>query len=82
LRGRVNGTMLFLMWGAMPIGALLGGALGEVIGVPATMAVAAGGIQLAVGWIALSPVRLVRARPTRGADQGVAADDHVPAASG
>lgn len=30
LRGRMNGSMRFLMWGAMPLGGLIGGALGSI----------------------------------------------------
>jgi hypothetical protein len=37
LLGRMNATMRFLTWGVMPVGALLGGSLGEVIGVRPTL---------------------------------------------
>ena len=57
LQGRVNATMRFLVGGAMPAGALIGGALGGIIGVPMTLAVAEFGILLAVLWLVLSPVR-------------------------
>ena len=57
LQGRVNATMRFLVGGAMPVGALIGGALGGIIGVPMTLAVAEFGILLAVLWLVLSPVR-------------------------
>ncbi len=57
LQGRINATMRFLVGGAMPAGALIGGALGGIIGVPMTLAVAEFGILLAVLWLVLSPVR-------------------------
>ena len=60
LLGRVNGTMQFLVWGAMPIGALLGGTLGGLIGLRETVTVVALGVQVAVAWILLSPVRSLR----------------------
>ncbi|HZR55018.1 MAG TPA: MFS transporter [Streptosporangiaceae bacterium] len=33
LLGRMNATMRFAMWGSMPLGGLLGGALGQLLGV-------------------------------------------------
>jgi MFS family permease len=38
--GRVNATMRFLIMGVFPLGALLGGALGEAIGLRATLVIA------------------------------------------
>jgi hypothetical protein len=32
MRGRMNATMRFAMWGTMPLGGLAGGALGQVLG--------------------------------------------------
>jgi len=63
LRGRVNATMRFAAGGMLPIGALIGGALGTILGVPATLVVAAFGMLLAVLWLYLSPVRVLRALP-------------------
>ena len=63
LRGRVNATMRFLAGGAMPIGALMGGALGGVIGVPWTLVVASLGMLLGFVWLLLSPVRGLRELP-------------------
>jgi MFS family permease len=45
--GRVNATMRFLIMGLFPLGALLGGILGEVIGLRGTLWVAGGIIVLA-----------------------------------
>lgn len=52
--GRVNATMKFVMMGLFPLGALLGGVLGELIGSRPTLWVA-GGI------IAVSPLPIYRA---------------------
>jgi len=60
LLGRVNGTMQFLVWGAMPIGALLGGTLAGLVGLRETVTIVALGVQVAVAWILLSPIRTVR----------------------
>jgi MFS family permease len=61
--GRVTATMQFLIMGLFPLGALLGGVLGEVIGARATLWVA-GAI------IVLSPVPLFLAlRHTRDVDE-------------
>ncbi|HMH50624.1 MAG TPA: MFS transporter [Candidatus Acidoferrum sp.] len=55
--GRVNATMRFLAGGANPIGAVIGGALGALIGVPLTLVVASFGMLLGFLWLLLSPVR-------------------------
>ena len=63
LQGRLNATMRFLVWGTQPIGALVGGLLGEVLGLrPAVLLAAVGGVA-AILWIALSPVRRIREIP-------------------
>jgi MFS family permease len=61
LQGRVNATMRFMAGGMQPIGALLGGALGGLIGLPLTLVVASVGMLLACLWLLLSPVRTLRA---------------------
>jgi MFS family permease len=61
LRGRVNATNRVLVWGTMPIGSLLGGVLGQMIGLQPTIAFAACGMLLAAVWIAASPVRKLTA---------------------
>lgn len=56
LLGRVNGTMRCTVWGARPIGSLLGGILGSQIGLPATLVVGAFGMLLAFVPLLASPV--------------------------
>jgi predicted MFS family arabinose efflux permease len=63
LLGRMNATMRFLVWGEMPLGALLGGALGAGIGLRTTLWVAAGGQLLAIVWLFASPMRTMRDFP-------------------
>jgi MFS family permease len=48
LLGRVNAGYRLLAWGSMPLGALLGGILGELFGLRAVFLLAAGGQLLAV----------------------------------
>jgi MFS family permease len=67
LRGRVNATRYLAFFGVMPIGALLGGLLGAVIGLRPTLLVAAAGVLAASLWIFLSPIRRLAELPTRNA---------------
>lgn len=63
LPGRVNATSRFIAGGALPIGALAGGALGDVLGLPWTLVVVELGTLLGFVWIAFSPLRTLRALP-------------------
>lgn len=63
--GRVNATMRFVVWGTLPIGALLGGGLGEVFGLANAIAIAAFGALAAFLWIVRSPVFALRGIPDR-----------------
>lgn len=56
LQGRMNASMRFLVWGTIPLGSLLGGVLGEVIGLRSTLMLAAIGSCLSFVWVFLSPV--------------------------
>jgi hypothetical protein len=58
--GRVNATKLFIGWGALPVGSLIGGLLGEVIGLRATVVFAGLGLASGFLWVAWSSVRQVR----------------------
>jgi predicted MFS family arabinose efflux permease len=53
--GRMNATMRTLIWGALPLGALAGGMLGDVVGIPATMMI--GGVLgiCSSAWLLLCP---------------------------
>jgi predicted MFS family arabinose efflux permease len=63
LLGRVNASMEFLRLGATLAGSLLGGLLGEEIGVRATLFLGAFGTLLSTLWLVLSPLRALRAAP-------------------
>jgi hypothetical protein len=59
----MNSVMRFVVWGTIPIGTLLGGALGSTIGLRETIVVGAIGGGLAVLWIVFSPQRHLRDMP-------------------
>ena len=48
MQGRMNATMRFVVWGALPLGSLVGGVLGRVIGLQGTLWVSALGGTLCV----------------------------------
>ena len=73
LLGRVNASNRFMVFGVMPVGSLLGGFLGETIGLRPTLAVAALGMLLAFVWLVASPVRSLRELPARAAETTVVA---------
>jgi MFS family permease len=60
LQGRMNATMRFLVWGAIPFGSLAGGVLGELLGLHLTLEIAVVGGLLSFTWIYFSPVRSFR----------------------
>ena len=63
LQGRMNATMSFIAGAVVPLGGLLGGGLGETIGLRPTLLLAALGEILAVFWLLLSPMRSLREQP-------------------
>jgi MFS family permease len=74
LQGRMNSVMRFVVWGTIPIGTLLGGALGSTIGLRPTIVVGAVGGGLAVLWIVFSPQRHLRELPEPLVDEPVQSD--------
>ncbi len=63
LLGRMNASVRFVVWGMLPLGGLLGGVLGEVIGIRATLWVAVAGETAALLWVVFSPLRKLRDLP-------------------
>ena len=63
LLGRMNASYRFFTYGAIPIGALLGGFLGEAIGLRETLVVGALGLLLSLLWVAASAVPRLRELP-------------------
>jgi predicted MFS family arabinose efflux permease len=66
LTGRMNASMRFLVWGTIPLGALLGGALGNSLGLRPTLLLLGCGTLLAPLWLVWSPVRKLKAQPAPG----------------
>lgn len=60
LQGRVNANMRFIVWGARPIGSLVGGIFGELLGVRPAILLGACGMSLSVLWLIFSPIRNLR----------------------
>ncbi|MFR9777622.1 MFS transporter [Micromonospora sp. MS34] len=79
LLSRMTATSRFVIWGAMPLGAALGGALTGLLGAPAYLALAAAGMAAAALVTRCSPVWRTRDFPAP-ADLAVpvAAADAVP----
>jgi MFS family permease len=63
LLGRMNATVRFLVWGTMPLGGLIGGALGSSIGLRPTLFAAAVVQVLAIAPVFFSPLRTMRELP-------------------
>ncbi|MGW4470447.1 MFS transporter [Nonomuraea sp. NPDC004354] len=63
LLGRMNATMRFIVWGTLPLGALIGGVLGERLGVVAALWIACALTPLSVIPLLLSPLRTMRDLP-------------------
>ncbi|MGZ6267761.1 MAG: MFS transporter [Candidatus Limnocylindrales bacterium] len=63
IQGRMNATMRFLVWGTIPIGAVLGGLVATWVGVHNSIWVGALGSCLPFLAVLLSPVRSLRSMP-------------------
>jgi MFS family permease len=66
LLGRMNATMRFLVWGTMPVGGLIGGVLGQTLGVRPALWIGAIGGMFSFLFVFLSPLRRMRELPTHG----------------
>ena len=74
LLGRMNATMRFLVWGTMPIGAFIGGVLGSLIGLRATLYVAGAGQLISFIPVAFSPVRSIMTVPDLEQDEAASGE--------
>jgi predicted MFS family arabinose efflux permease len=63
LLGRMTATRTVTSGGAVTLGALAGGALGDAFGLATTLWVGAAGVLLSIPWLFLSPVYRLRAAP-------------------
>ncbi len=61
--GRINATSKFVVGGSISIGSLAGGALGEIIGLKATLVVGIIGFVFAAFWVYFSPLRYLYEQP-------------------
>jgi MFS family permease len=68
LQGRMNSVMRFMVWGVMPLGMLLGGAIASAFSLHAAIWVGAIGMSLAFLPVLLSPVRTLREMPEQVTD--------------
>jgi hypothetical protein len=59
----MNAVMRFIVWGALPLGSLVGGALASSIGLRATLIVSGAGATFAVLPIVFSPIRSLQTIP-------------------
>ena len=64
LRARVSGVFRTVNYGIRPVGAVIGGALGTLIGVRATLWVATAGALLGALWMIGSPILGMRTLPS------------------
>ncbi|MFE9423476.1 MFS transporter [Kitasatospora sp. NPDC006697] len=65
LLGRISATTAVVVYGTMPLGALLAGVLGQTLGLEPAMWVSCAGVPLAALALLLSPVRRQRDLPER-----------------
>jgi Na+/melibiose symporter-like transporter len=79
LLGRVNASRRFIVWGTIPLGSLVSGALATAIGLRPTMFIGAIGCSLAALPIALSSVRQIKELPTAPEAMPVSEDAPLPA---
>lgn len=63
LQGRMNATMRTIVWGTIPLGAVVGGMLGQAVGVVDTIYAGGAVCGLASLWILLGPVVRLRSQP-------------------
>jgi len=71
LQGRMTATMRFMIWGALPIGSLLGGVLGPAVGRRETLWIAAVGSALSSLFVVIGPLARLHDFPA-------APDDDLP----
>ncbi len=63
VQGRMNATMRTIVWGTIPVGAVVGGVLGTRIGLVPTLLTGGAVASLAFLWIVTGPVVRLREQP-------------------
>lgn len=64
MSGRMNATMRWFVWGTMPIGSIIGGIIGETLGVRAAILIGGAGASLAFIPLLFGPVWSIKEMPT------------------
>ena len=64
MSGRMNATMRWFVWGTMPIGSIIGGIIGETLGVRAAILIGGAGATLAFVPLLFGPVWRITEMPT------------------
>ncbi len=72
MQGRMNATMRFIVWGTIPLGSIMGGVLGNIIGLHATIWVGAIGSLVSFVPVAISSVRHIQTMPEPVEDEPMA----------
>ena len=72
MQGKMNATMRFIAWGTIPVGTIVGGFLGGVIGLHDTIWVGALGSVVGFLPVAFSSIRHIREMPTAVEDDASA----------
>lgn len=76
MRSRVAGAYSTINYGIRPVGAIVGGLLATLIGLRATLLIAAVGGALSLLWLLPSPIPRIRSlAPNSAADTPADADD-------
>ena len=65
LMGRMNAAVRWIVWGTLPLGGIIGGALGSTIGIRPTLWIGFIGSWAAGFWVYFSPLRKMRDIPTQ-----------------
>ena len=60
LMGRMNAAVRWIVWGTLPLGGIIGGALGSTIGIRPTIWIGLIGSWAAGFWVYFSPLRRMR----------------------
>ena len=66
LLGRMNAAVRWVVWGTIPLGGILGGVFGTVLGVRPTLWLGFAGCWAAGFWVFFSPLRRLRDVPQEG----------------
>jgi MFS family permease len=75
--GRMSASYRFIAYGPIPFGAMLGGGLGDAIGLRSTLVVAAAGLFASSLWIVFSPIRTLRTIPEQIEEESEQAREQV-----